>query len=311
MIYLEKLKMNQLLLGLIAICIYNCKSANTDGTGNITNSDSVDATSPEMYISDSIHEKNPDITVNYLFPSPGEILEEILVTEIDYNPKILNPVKNVSNYLEVKQEALNLGIYLSDLAYTNLYGDQNTALTYLKTVKDLALKLNIYKVVDEHLYERVQNNLSNKDSISLIINEMYGDIRDLLENSYRNNIYALIASGALIEALYISAMSVSDFTEYKAIANNIFEQKHLLNNFYAYASQYNHDSNVKEVLKLFENYKSIMEQSQSKTSPVKVSTEKGKLKIKGGEEITVTEENFKLYKDNIIKTRQSIVEAKN
>jgi hypothetical protein len=106
-------------------------------------------------------------------------------------------------------------------------------------------------------------------------------------------------------------MSVGNFSEYKSIANNIFEQKHLLNNFYAYASQYNNDSNVKEVLKLFENYKSIMERAKSKTNPVKVTTEKGQLKIKGGEEITVTEENFKAFKEDIIKTRQKIVDVNN
>lgn len=305
--YLRKYTIKPILFGFIIISVFNCKPSRSGGDENMAGSDTV---SQDIYPGDIFPDED-SMSTTYLFPSPGEILEEVLVPGIEFNPAFMNPAENVSGYNEVRQEALNLGVYISDLAYSNLYGDQNTALEYLKTVKDLALQLNIYKVVDDNFYERVQNNLTDKDSMSIIINEMYGGIRDHLENSYRNDTYALIASGALIEALYISAMSVKDFSGYEAIVHNIFEQKHLLKNFYAYARQFKKDKDVGEILKLFENYLSILEKTKSNTTPVTVTREKGQLKIKGGEDIQVTEENFQIFKENIIRTRREITEVNN
>lgn len=249
--------------------------------------------------------------INYLFPSPDEILGEILSTKSDFDLNIINPYKNAGKYLQSNQQALNLGVYLSDLAYINLNGDKTSAVNYVKTVRDLAQKINIYKIFNEVLYDRIQNNITNKDSLNAILKGMYNDILEVLEESKRNNIYSLVASGALIEALYISTMNVKDFEEYKPVATKIFEQKYVIDNFYDFVSQYKKDPNVNEVLSLLESLKTILASESSKESEKLIKKEKkDNFTIEGGEDLIVTEKNFAEFKARVLEIRQKVVSTK-
>lgn len=250
------------------------------------------------------------VMVNYLFPSPDEILGEILSTMTDFDLKYINPTSNASKYINTKQQALNMGVYMADLAYINLTDEKNTALQYFKTVRDLSQKINIYKTFDENIYNRIQNNLAQKDSLNEILKSMYNNIMEMLESSNRNNIHALIASGALIEALYISTMNVKTFEEYKPIATKIFEQKFLISNFYEFAWQYKSDPNVREVLILLNKFKTILESSSSETTDKTVKKTNDNLVIGGGEDIIVTEKKFNEFKQSVTQIRAQIISGK-
>lgn len=251
------------------------------------------------------------VVVNYLFPSPDEILGEILSTNTEFDLAYINPTGNAKKYLQTKQQALNLGVYMADLAYINLNGDKNTSLQYFKTVRDLSQKINIYKFFDESIYDRIQNNLANKDSINEILKTMYYDITDLLQSTNRNNIHALIASGALIEALYLSTMNVKTFAEYKPIATKIFEQKYVIANFYEFAWQYKKDPNVREVLILLHKFKTILGSSESETTEKTVEKDQNNhLVIGGGDDIIVTEKKFDEFRQNVTAIRKGIVEGR-
>ncbi len=297
-------------LGLLMLsCQPNNKNINSQvysDTAYQDNTDINDSLSGELFEDDSIGE------TNYLFPSPDELLDEILSTKMEVDLKLINPSANANKYIENKQLALNLGIYLSDLAYVNLSGDKNMALIYLKTIRDMAQKINIYKLIDEDMYVRIQNNMANKDSLNQIFKLMYNDMGELLESSQRNNVFALVASGALIESLYISSMSVKSYEEYKPIAVKIFEQKYLISNFYDFASQYKKDPNVLEVMQILDNFKNILESAGTNTSETKVVDKSKKhFIIRGGEDIIITKTNFEKFREQVIKVRQEIVNSNN
>lgn len=291
------------------IVFYACQSNNTN-TVSPENSDTLNLDTIRInnpVESDKIYPDSSS-SVNYLFPSPDEILSEILSSKIEFDLTIINSNKIANKYIETKKQALNLGVYLTDLAYINLYGDKNMALLYFKTVRDLAQKINIYNLFDEEMYNRIQNNLANNDSLNQIIKTMYNDIMELLESTERNNIYTLVVSGALIEALYISTMHISDFNEFKPVATKIFEQKYVINNFYEFASQYKKDANVRDVLLIFDNFKTILEGENTETSEKTVlQNEKNNYVISGGEDIIVTEKQFNRFKNSVLNIRTEIV----
>jgi hypothetical protein len=250
--------------------------------------------------------------INFLLPSPDEILAEIIPNKVEYSPQLVNPKGNISNYVNTKYQALNLGVYLTDFAYLNLNDKKNDALAYFKTVRELAQKVNIYGLFNESVYNRIQNNLSNKDSLSEISKEIYYKMLDILESAKRNNIYALTASGALIEALYISTMVVKKYTDYQIVAQKIFEQKYVLSNFYEFASQFDGDKDVKSVLIQVNDLKRILENTATRMTEKKVKVDKkDHLTIGGGEDIIIDEATFKNFKENVIKTRMSIINASN
>jgi ABC-type uncharacterized transport system substrate-binding protein len=130
----------------------------------------------------------------------------------------------------------------------------------------------------------------------------------VLESSKRNNVYALIASGALIESLYLSTMIVTNYSDYQVVAKKIFEQKYVLTNFYEFAAQYSSDPDVKSMLVRLDNLKSILQGSGVKKVAKKVKTiNKSQFEIDGGDDIIVTKESFERFKDQVIKTRHEIV----
>lgn len=312
------MKSNKIHFLLSQICIgsgislfLGCQTAtNSDQQKDSLSSFEDTAVFPTEFVRDSL--VNDTFTqITYLFPSPDEILNETLSSKLEYNAQLVNPEGNIQKYINAKQQALNLGIYMSDLAYINLNGDKNLSLTYLKTVRDLAEKINIYHIIDDNLYNQLQENIANKDSLTEIFHIMYNDIRDKLETSQRNNVYALIASGVLVEALYISTMSVKSFSEYKPIASKIFEQKYLIKNYYEFASQYRNDPGIKEVLTLLQNFSSILNQANIKSKKVEVTKQsKEHFTISGGEVVNVNEDDFNRFRENVIKIRQEIVSGK-
>jgi hypothetical protein len=288
-------------------CQSNHRNISADNSGNkdslVTISLQKDTTAKQ----DSVYEF-PDSQVSFMLPSPDEILGEILSTRMDYNVDYLNSRKNASKYIDTRKKALNLGVYLSDLAYANLNEDKTEAFEYFKVVRDLAQKIQIYQVFNQRFYDRIQANLTKKDSLNAISKEIYYKVLDVLESSKRNNIYALVASGALIEALYLSSVSVKNYADYKPVAQKIFEQKYVLNNFYEFASQYRKDPNVDAVLKLAENLKNILNNAGVKVTNKKVTVEsKNHLVISGGEDIVVTEDVFNIFRSNVIKIRSEII----
>jgi hypothetical protein len=249
-----------------------------------------------------------DVNISFIMPSPDEIFGEIIPEKVSIDMKLVNPLSNTNKYLSTKSQALNLGVYIADFAYLNLSDNKTNALEYFKQIRNLAQKVNIYGVLNESFFDRVQKNLTNKDSLKEISKELYYNMLGVLESSNRNNVYSLIASGALIETMYLSSQVVTDFKQYKIIAGKIFEQKFVFDQFYEFASQYKKDADVKAVLGHFDELKAVINSSTSKKTEKNVRVDqKDHFVIEGGEEIVVNEELFKKFKKSLGETRQDIV----
>ena len=302
------------------LALVNCNSGSQSGTTNVPKTNDTSATAESNKSVETKDTASTEITkkkdlannINFLLPSPDEILAEIIPSKVEYYPQLINPKGNVSNYIDTKYQALNLGVFLTDFAYLNLNDKKNDALAYFKVIRELSQKVNIYGLFNESIYNRIQNNLTNKDSLSNISKEIYYKMLDILESSKRNNIYALAASGALIEALYISTMVVKKYTDYQQVAQKIFEQKYVLTNFYEFASQFDDDKDVKSILIQVNDLKKTLESSATKKTEKKVKVDKkDHITIGGGEDIIIDEVTFKKFKENVAKIRNNIISVSN
>ncbi|HEX3008428.1 MAG TPA: hypothetical protein VHO90_12530 [Bacteroidales bacterium] len=74
--------------------------------------------------------------------------------------------------------ALNLGVYITDLAYINLNNDRTEALQYFKSIRELSQKLNIYQPFYGSIYDRIQKNIAVQDSLDAIFTEIYYNMLD-------------------------------------------------------------------------------------------------------------------------------------
>ncbi len=246
--------------------------------------------------------------VVYMLPSPDEIFNEIFIEDIELKPEFVNPATNATNYVDIKSRSVNLGIYIADFAYLSAIDDSADELEYLRIIRDLMDKVNLYGIVDEEMLNRINDNLMVKDSLDKISQELYYKMSRTLENSDRNNILVLISTGAIVEALYLAVNNI-DFDHSGEVIQKIFDQKFVFDNYYEFASNYSDDIYVKTVLSELAAIRNMFDHLDYKESDIKVKKEGGDdfLVIQGGKEIIVTEEAYLGFRENITNVRTLLV----
>lgn len=246
--------------------------------------------------------------VIYMLPSPDEIFSEIFLDEITLDPKFVNPYTYASNYIDIKSQAVNLGVYISDFAYLSAIENNTDELAYLKIIRELMDKVNLYGIVNEQFLDRINNNLMIKDSLNKISQELYYKMSDILENTDRNNILVLISTGAIVEALYLVTNNI-DFNQSGEAIQKIFDQKFVFDNYYEFASQFSDDVYVKTVLNELSVIKDMFDQFTYNESKISITkdTDKDILIIQGGKEIVITKEAYLGFKENITNVRALLV----
>ena len=266
----------------------------------------------------STHEETEAIRVKdtlneviYVLPSPNEMLAEIFIDEVKINPSFTNPYSNANKYLDTRSRAVNLGVYIADFAYLSYSTETTIELEYLQVIKRLSEEVNIYGLMENKTIERIQNNLTQKDTLNKISQELYYKISNNLENSNRENIFTLISTGAIVESLYLSVMLVDDFEEFKGIIEKMYEQKFVFDNFYEYAQVYADDPYVKLIIDQLDVLKQTFDQLKKEEKEHKTVEEDGKIRFTGGTQFVVNNENFKQFKKNIISIRNEMISPDN
>lgn len=164
-----------------------------------------------------------------LFSVPSPIQTALLIQKsgIAYDKAVLNASNKVNTFTTDFSKSLNLGIYGADLGYVSLYNQTQDAIGYLASVKQLADKLGISAAFDATTMERIQKNMTNKDSMMVLVGIAYRSSDAYLKSNQRNDVSSLILTGGWIESLYFSTNA------YKSKPNNdlkyrIAEQKQTL-----------------------------------------------------------------------------------
>lgn len=164
-----------------------------------------------------------------LFSVPSPIQTALLIQKsgITYDKSILHASNKVNTFSTDYSKSINLGIYGADLGYVSLYNQTQDALGYLASVKQLADKLGISAAFDASTMERIKNNVTNKDSMMVLVGIAYRGSDAYLKNNQRTNVSSLILTGGWIESMHFSV------TAYKSkptegVRFRIAEQKQAL-----------------------------------------------------------------------------------
>lgn len=143
--------------------------------------------------------------VVYNIPSPTEIPYLLQATGADYNPGLVNPRTKVDQYTtHTDKAALNLGIYSADIGYLASYEKAQEAIDYLNSCKTLADGLGVIGTFDIEILKRFEANISNKDSLTYLLDETIKQTDKFLKDESRNKLAALVVTGSFVEGLYIS-----------------------------------------------------------------------------------------------------------
>jgi hypothetical protein len=164
-------------------------------------------------------------------PERKLVLNLISENKIEYNPDFLNDPNSVNKYTVEFFKAVNLGIYGSDLNIASSFDQTQESMVFLKCVNVLAGNLGVNSVFDQRLFDRIQEQSNNKDSILSIIIDAFKKVDETLKYNNRPATSAYILAGCWIEGLYVSCqMALSNDNEkiIKAIIQQKESLKHLI-----------------------------------------------------------------------------------
>lgn len=150
--------------------------------------------------------------VMYNIPKPTEIPYQLQATGAEFNPVLVNKKDNADKYLSVNDKAaMNLGVYAADVGYLASYEKTQEAINHLSACKVLAENLNIIGSFDVEVLQKFEANISNKDSLSALVDATMRNTDAFLKDSNRNKLSALVITGSFVEGLYIATGIIKSY----------------------------------------------------------------------------------------------------
>ena len=182
----------------------------------------------------------------YPLPTSAEVIKMLSELEVGYILGIANPVANARKYLTSSTKAVNMGVFGADLSYATLYNIQQEVLNYLDAIRSLANELNMSKIYDETLYDRIQKNFDNRDELVNILTEAFNNTYEYLSENDQQNLALLVVGGAWVEGMYLTTHVSEAAYQVAGISKVLIEQKESFDLFLDITKPYLDDPNVSE-----------------------------------------------------------------
>ncbi len=230
------------------ITLYIISACNHEPKKN-TNTSKTDTLITKISSKDTFEIKDGQIPLFYNMYLSVELSSLFKSIGAVYNNKILNSPDKIEKYNTSADKALNLGVYAVDLSYCKFFEQFEQASKYLKNMQKLATEMGI---PDDQFYisvKRIETNLTNKDSLVKIANEVYFSTDKYLKENERENSAALIILGGWIEALYIATNIEKDESNDFQLLSRIADQKYSLVNLLNLLKKYEHDKVIQDYIK--------------------------------------------------------------
>ncbi len=193
----------------------------------------------------------------FSIPSPAQTAILVQKSGITYDKSVMSIAGKVNTFNTDFMRAINLGIYGADLGYVSLYNQTQDAIAYLAAVKQLSDKLGLSTAFDRVTMSRLQNNLTNRDSMMVLVSLAYQASDTYLKNNQRNDISSLILAGGWIEGMHFSVVA-NKSNGNQQLRYRIAEQKQALSSILKVLSQNNSyeakelSSHLRELHKIYE-----------------------------------------------------------
>jgi hypothetical protein len=244
-------------------------------------------------------------------PSPLEISVLLKQSGTKYNSTILNSPENLSKYNSNFKKALNLGIYGTDLGYTNIYEQNQDGIKYLATIKSLADGLNIGQFFDIETIGRLASNSKNLDSLLLITTQNFNTINHYLQTQSRANLSVLLLTGGWLEAMQITCQVAANNPKNKDLKETIGAQKIILEQIVLLLTFYKGDENMASLLKDMESLKSTFDKINItytyKESTMEIVNGVAIIKDNSSTTIDITDQDIAAIKDLTNAVRNKII----
>ena len=188
-------------------CMFLFHSCNTcsrpQTLENITvNLDMADLSMESLYI---------NMGKKVLFALPTPIEASMLIKNWGVpKPELLNDPANASSYSTKKKQALNFGIYITDMTTAGLYEQTQTVLRYKQAITQLVEGLGLQSAASPIVMKQLEDNINNKEKLLEIISNVYASCTEFLSDDDRDFYALAMLSGGWVEGMYIATSSIDE-----------------------------------------------------------------------------------------------------
>jgi predicted CopG family antitoxin len=175
-----------------------------------------------------------------------------------YSNEILNNYDKNSDYITSYKKAMNLGVYAVDLSYCRAFEQYEIAGRYFSAMQVLSEQLGIPQDYFENTAQRFEKNITNKDSLISIANEVYYETQKYLKENERYATASVIILGGWVEAIYVGT-DVAIESKNVNIIERLIDQKYSLNNLLIMLKDYSDNENVSEYITKLQELRKIFD----------------------------------------------------
>jgi len=130
-------------------------------------------------------------------------------------------------------------------------------LNYLDAIRSLANELNMSKIYDETLYDRINKNFDKRDELVDILTEAFNNTYTYLSENDQQNLALLVVGGAWVEGMYLTTHVSEAAYQIAGISKVLIEQKESFDLFIDITKPYLDDPNVKEFVNKLEPIRKV------------------------------------------------------
>ena len=195
----------------------------------------------------------------YPLPTSAEVIKELTDLEVGYQIGITNPVENTKKYFSSTTRAINLGVYGADLSYVTLYNIQQEVINFLNAIKSLSNELNMSKIYNEELYDKIKLNFDNKDELVKILTNAFNDTYAYLSENDQQPLALLVVGGAWVEGMYLTTHVTEAAYNDANFSKVLIEQKQSFELYLEITSPFSNDPSVSDFVNKLEPVKKVYE----------------------------------------------------
>jgi hypothetical protein len=167
--------------------------------------------------------------VVYPIPNSYEITETLNKIGASFIIGISNEFDNVDKYVTEEKQALNLGVYSTDISYTSTYNMKQYTMNYMDVNKKLVQELGITGAFTPDFFDKVQKNFDNKDKLTDLITNSFYDTYEHMKNKGKDELAMMVVAGSWIEAMFLTTHISENTYHNKKIVDLIADQEKTLN----------------------------------------------------------------------------------
>ena len=148
--------------------------------------------------------------LEYILPSPGEVLSIIHDLGLEFKMELINPLKTASEFALFRNQALNFGCYLTDFSYLLLFDRQPESIKYLYQIQEMSTLLGIEHYFDNNFFNSIISNLNEPDTLKELALDQSALFLNRMEQIGNKDLTLLITTGAMVEVIYLTVETIQD-----------------------------------------------------------------------------------------------------